>query len=521
MLSRLKIRSAAGLHMLALLLLAAIVTFHVPLAQTLTDPFQESEYAMFGFLAQTTANFRMPILIHGGIDTVPSTIATLACSPDTQIFCVRTINTLIQFAASCLFLVTLAVLVGLGTRATVLASLPAVAMLWLYDGPTTFIVDAQQGTPSVRDLFVMAALLIMALACRRLEAGPSRGEPYALFALGVLAGTGSFWVYNRGLALILLVVAFVAALCLLRRSFGALLPAIAGALAGFVVVVGFGKLQVFTDTLFNIRYWSQNNAIWHRPFAEELAPPAVALSVLILAGVIPLAGAFLQSKQPGRVLMLTMLGLAFALYAAQSFNRPDLLHLRWVIWPATLMLAIIIRDQAGSLTDRPICLQRATPVAFALLSTLCIEFYSDNSIGRVVFPGLVENVRTLTRPAPTDRALAGPDLARISDLVKASGSCTFAANNLGIIHLLSHMPPCSRFVFGTYIAPDHQQDAIADLETNQPEIVLWDSTSWEAHIDGRSFRDRTPVVADWIEAHYPVRTNVGPYVLLSRAPLNP
>jgi hypothetical protein len=120
---------------------------------------------------------------------------------------------------------------------------------------------------------------------------------------------------------------------------------------------------------------------------------------------------------------------------------------------------------------------------------------------------------------PTDRALAGSDLVQVAGLVAASGHCTFAADNTGIIYLLSDKPPCARFAFGTYIAADQQKEMIASLKLTQPAIILWDNIGWWSKIDGRNFVDRTPLLANWIQVNYPVRTTIGREVLLSRAAL--
>jgi hypothetical protein len=105
-------------------------------------------------------------------------------------------------------------------------------------------------------------------------------------------------------------------------------------------------------------------------------------------------------------------------------------------------------------------------------------------------------------------------------LVMASGRCTFAANNAGIVYLLSRMPPCSRFAFGVYVAADRQTEVIAELEAAQPKIILWDSLAWYARIDDRRFWNRTPILADWIVAHYPIQTTIGQYVVLSSTSLS-
>lgn len=512
------------MHLALLLLLAAIVSFHVPLTQALSDPFQEAEYASFGFLDRAGLSGPAPVLIHGGLDVLPSRLAASACPADAQIVCVRALNTLLQFVASCLFVGVLAILAGLGSRAALLATLPAAVMLWLFDGPTVQIVDAHQSSPGVRDLVVIAALLVMASICRGVDGGETRPNRSTLsvsgFLLGVLVGVGLFWAYNRGLVLILVNGAFTAGLCLIARSIRPAILVAAGAVVGLggVLLVGGGPLM--TETVFNILYWSRNDAIWRASFGAILIAPMFALGLVLFADAGPLAWDSLRKRYSGTALMIVCLLLTFGLYAVQSLNRPDLVHLRWAIWPAVLLLAIVIRGLAGGDATAPIASAMARIAALLLLSGAAIEFYSDSSIMRIVLQGLVENARAATQALPRDRDLAARDLVEVARLVSANGRCTFAANNAGMVHLLARVPPCSRFVFGTYVAADRQAEVIGDLQDGKPGIILWDSGSWWSNIDGRDLRNRTPVLADWIEANYPVRTVVGQYVLLSQAPLN-
>jgi hypothetical protein len=509
-----------GLHLAALLLLAAVSILHVPLAQPLTDAFQEGEYATFGFLAQTQPNFRMPVLIHGGLDVIPSRAAALACRADRQVICVRTINLLIQLATAGLFVGVLAIVAGLGTGAALIAGLPAVAMLWLLNAPTLMIMVANQGVPSVRDLFVVAGLLVMAWVCRRLDRGAFDNTPL-LVLLGVLAGVGVFWAYNRGLLLGLVVATFAVGASLLRRSPLPLLLVALGGAAGSAAVVAAGGPSFVSDTVFDFSYWSRNSGIWHTPLEPDAATFMCVLTACVLIGALPVACQSLRSGRSGRALLLAVLAAIYGLYVIQSLNRPDLVHMRWVVWPATLILAIVI----CAWLDRANFAQAHTGgvrvVIVLVVAGACIESYADNSMLRIVGTGLADNARLLIGRAPTDRELAGEDLDRVADLVAASGRCTFAANNAGIVYLLSRQPPCSRFAFGTYIAADRQAEVIAALQAAQPGIILWDSSNWYSRIDNRSFRDRTPVLADWIESHYPVRTTIGGQVLLSRTALAP
>lgn len=194
--------------------------------------------------------------------------------------------------------------------------------------------------------------------------------------------------------------------------------------------------------------------------------------------------------------------------------------MRWTLWPPALVLAIGIRARLE--TIRAPALQDAGfPVMAALIALLCLETMSDHSIAYTTLDGLARNARLLRHPLPPDRTLVPPDLLRVADLVRGASRCTFAANNAGLVHLLSDAPPCSRYMFGAYIAPDRQDAVIADLEAGDPQIILWSAPEWWAHIDGHTFVDRSPRLAAWIDQNFPVETPIGPYLLRSREDLVP
>lgn len=515
-------------HLLVLVSLVSVITLHVPVAKPLTDAFQEAEYAVIGPLLKNYPGHPMPILIHGGMDVLPSGIAAAQCPPDTQIVCVRTIDMAIQLATSLMFVAVLALLAGLGSLAALAATGPAIAMLWLFDGPTAAVADAVQGAPGTRDLFIMAALLLMARSARRLQHGRPDSTP-DLLALGALAATGLFWAYNRGLVLAPVAALFTLLLCRIRRRVRPALLVALGVLAAAAALAAIYGVSLFDETQRNIRYWGQNGALWRQPLRLRTITPTILFDLVAAALALPAAWAAGSTSQPGRPLMVAVLLGTTGLYFMQALNRSDALHMHQALWPAALLLAVGIRTQFDAMTPTPApnADARAKPlvvaslIAASLLAGLCLETLSGNSIANGIIQGLAENIRLVTGKLPTDRALAGPDMARVADLVRASDRCTFAADNAGIVHLLSGMPPCSRFLFGAYIARDQQQSIIAELAAARPEIILWDSTAWWAHIDDRDLHDRAPILAAWIEANFPVRTEIGSNILLSRHDLPP
>lgn len=505
--------------MLFLLGLALATTFHVPITQPLRDAFHEGEYAVLGYLARHHADFRMPLLTHGGMDFIPSWLAATTCSADHQIVCVRLINTVIQALSAILFLTAVTAITGLGTVVAFLAGMPAVATIWLYNGTAHSMVAAHHGTPGIRDVVLLGGVSIIASLCRDLDRVSRTSAIPALVLLGGLAALGPFWSYNRGAVLIVCVGTFGLAIMVLRRSVLPLAWLALGGAAGLGAVLAAGGVSHLHDTVANIIYWHRNADIWTTDIHAQNVPTAVLLTMLVVGGAIMTGRSLLKRARHGDTLLLCILVVAFLLYLLQSLTRPDLWHLRWIVVPAALVLALVIRDWAERAIVTPLPAPSLPFVAFLVLSTICVETYSDKSVLRVIMGGLIENTRALRTAAPNDRALVGEDITRVADLIRARDRCAFVANNAGIVHLIAQTLPCSRFMFSIFIAPNSQQEVIAALEAHRPSLILWDSPAFYARFDHRGIQERQPALSAWIRTNYPIRTMIGEQVILSREPL--
>lgn len=505
----------AVLHLAFLFLIVFCTAFHVDLAQPVTDAFQEAEYATLGPLQRIQPGMRMPVLIHGGIDVYPSRLAARVCPADAQVVCVRIINTTLQVVAGWLLVALFATVAGLGTQGALFASAPLAALFWLFAGPAVLAADAQQAAPGIRDLAPLGALLLMSRIATILDRRRPGAGTLEIFLLGALAAASPFWVYNRGLVTIGVAVLFTLLICVARAS---LRPAIllgTGAVLAIAAIAIPAEPHLFADTLADIRYWAAHADLWRiRPQLRTIIP-ALALDAAAILVALPAGWSALRAGRPGRALMIAALVATGALYTVQSIGRSDMLHMRWTLWPPALVLAIGIRAHFDAI--RPVApVSAGLPLLAVLFGLLCLEVLSDRSTAYTTANGLIRNARLLGNPLPSDRALVAPYVRRTADLVRDAARCTFAADNAGIIHLLSGMPPCSRFMFGAYVAPDRQDQVIGELEATQPEIILWSAPDWWAHIDGYAFPDRSPRLAAWIEQNYPVQTSIGVYTLRSR-----
>jgi hypothetical protein len=256
--------------------------------------------------------------------------------------------------------------------------------------------------------------------------------------------------------------------------------------------------------------------VWALPADLRALGTASLVHAAALAFAVPAAWSAWQAGRRGPALIALPLAMMSALYLIQTINRPDADHLRWTLWPSVLLLASGIaarmryQSTASTLTSARMA---------AVVTTLCALLLAPRWPGQwQVGQGLAANARLPWTGLPADRTLAGPGLAQAADIIRAGGGCFFAASNAGLIHLLSGVPPCSRFWFGTYVAVDEQAGVIAELEAARPRFILWDARGWWARIDGRGFADRSPTLAAWIVANYPVVIRAGDDVLRTGSP---
>ncbi len=160
-------RAWAIVHLLAMLAAVLLVTGGVDLAWPLDDPFQEGEWAINRAALAPPGGY--PVLIHGGLDQVPASIAAAACPANAQITCLRAINVGFQLVAGWGLVGLVALIAGLGTRRAWCASLPTVLAVLILGAAAATPVLGQQSAPGTRDLPVFAALLPMILISRPLD----------------------------------------------------------------------------------------------------------------------------------------------------------------------------------------------------------------------------------------------------------------------------------------------------------------------------------------------------------------
>jgi hypothetical protein len=503
-------RRWCAIHLAAMLASVLLVTSHIDIAWPLDDPFQEAEWAI------NRPSLAPPggraVLIHGGLDQVPAMLAEATCPAGAQIACLRAINLGVQLVAGWSLIGLVAVLGGVGTWRAWWAGLPTWLAILILGAAASSPVAGQQAMPGTRDLPLFAALVPMILIARRLDRGERPG--WVLTGLlGAVAAAAPLWAYNRGVATVLVAAGFALAVSAVRRSPSPALQTLAGGLVGLVLMLVASGPEALGVTAQNIAYWAQNGGLWsiplqRRALAGAMLPFGMALMVLAVA----LRGNTC-ARRPGVCLIAGVLAMIVVLTTAQSLGRADAAHLRWTLWPTTLLLAIGIRALPGGGWF-------TAPVAggSVLATALAVAILAEPGGGDLRL-GWRSNLRIAQTGWPTDDVIAGPSLAHVAGLVRAAGRCTFAADNAGMVSVLARQPPCSRFAMGAYVAVSVQNEVIASLEAAKPAIILWDAPDWWAHIDGHRLADHAPALAAWIIERYPLMTSIGNHVIRTRVPI--
>ncbi|MDP9190266.1 MAG: hypothetical protein M3P06_01005 [Acidobacteriota bacterium] len=102
----------------------------------------------------------------------------------------------------------------------------------------------------------------------------------------------------------------------------------------------------------------------------------------------------------------------------------------------------------------------------------------------------------------------GPAEAKILDF----------SNERALYYLLQRKPPLRTMEISMLSVPELLSEAMAQLNADPPIAVVLSGYSEIAAFDGVSNRDRVPELARWIDANYPVKTQVGRFLVAHRPP---
>jgi hypothetical protein len=472
------------------------------------DHFHEGEHLTAGWLMKSGERpFRDFFVFHGlaadaGLDALVLGDPPSPLRP-------RRLQTVLD-AATVALLVPIAAEVTvttLGMSAAVFASLCAMAALWL----------------PVFPYYRMAPVLLAVLGLLRYA---RNGSARSLSLAAASATLGILWSFDTGVYALVGTLGAIVLLRLFRLEAHPLpLPRVALIVAIALVLPLLVLLAVADVRRFLIDSFvilpRTIDAIWALPApskidAESLRyflPPAFygflgALALLALRrGDRPLAA---------RLAILTLFSL---LFFRTAVGRVGWSHTRFALPLLGITLVAFVLE--------PLLLRRRFVIATLLAIPLFfhLELAPNTAAGAKLLAGWPARQRhdgMVRYPFATGRGLYtseqnATDLASLKTFLDSLGAPDAPildfSNERALYYLLQRKPPLRTMEMSMLSVPELLSEAMAQLNANPPVAVVVSGYAEIAAFDGVPNQVRVPELARWIDANYPVRTQVGRFVV--------
>jgi hypothetical protein len=165
-------------------------------------------------------------------------------------------------------------------------------------------------------------------------------------------------------------------------------------------------------------------------------------------------------------------------------------------------------------------------VAAAIIGFRYFEIAENATLGAKLLAGWPARQRhesLVPYPLPRGRGIYtypenAADLAALNDLSQRAGPGPIfdLSGERALYYLLDRRPATRCPDIAMLSAPELHAEALRDLQARPPVFVVIEGAKILGSLDGIANRDRIPGIAQWIDAHYPVRVRAGRYVVAWR-----
>lgn len=458
-----------------------------------TDGFHEGEYlsSAMSMHRYYTGAAEFPVLVHGAMDYIPSTLARIISGDEHVIAVTRLINTLIVALCWALWLNTLRLIMPPETPYKhIFIAFFLVSFWWMCQAANANPVDKQQAFLGVRDLFLILSIYF---TCKWF----SSQRLLPLFFAAACSAASLYWSYDRGI----MAAVWIAALAASQAKAPALVATLAlGYVASAAAISISGACGGFLENLYNVFYWLKHTSeVWGMP--KEMKLLAFPYTKKILFFVIPIMVAstyiLVSTRKNKSIFTPLLLGLMSIqlILLVKLYSLPGAPTRFYFAWPSILLLIIV----GPRLPPLPRKLHREAPLrsqliqhfalAFAAIFTLYASFPPASTLGSIL--------------APSTNASLVPALHFGTDkLSEHSPSCIFQWSNEGFFSLLAKSPPCTKYPYAVYISKTKELEVLAELRNSPPPLIIYDSPFWSMAIYGNHMRDRLPLIDAFIQENY-------------------
>jgi hypothetical protein len=510
-------------HLLLFALLSCCTAFSAQVGAPVTDTFHEGEY--LGFLWHMKAYYqglaRFPLLVHGGMDYMPSVIAAHLFGDNVVIVGTRIILLIISAVMYFLFLDICNLMSGRG-KVNLFWMMVSVLIFYYFTPPLNSNVVDVTYFP-VREIFLFLTIwghIRHATTTNRLSA-------FLFLAVSSVSTiVALFWCYNRGMmAVAFFAVAMVGFVS--KRDFARIIIAASSALLCLGLLEASKIFGSIKENIHNISYWVVNEAeINKSPVTLKTLPGYLGVLLLSIFAIATFLTVYRAKKTIGRDeegLLSVIIGLMLVqlLLIKTSYHGVGAMYAFYSAWPSILVMLYIGSVLLTIRINAPILLIEKFDLSMPLETVQFISAYKLSAISLVVFlifasPKLFIYTRFAKKliSPNKDVELISDDMLKLKDVFyKNKIDCYFNWTNDGVIALVTKCKYCTDYSYVHYASCKNEQNMLYQLKAASPEAIVYDSKSGSVELDQIRMSQRFPSVNKYIQENYQGRTKVGTYLL--------
>lgn len=508
--------------------IAGIIAFSTQLSNLISDSdslFHEGEYV--GLLVSMRAFYAgkavFPLLIHGAMDYIPSTIASFLYGDGRVIVGTRLINTIIIWVCWVLFLDLCYFMISKKNQRVIWMGIVLVIFCIITPKLNSQALIVQQAFIGTRDLFIITTVWCFAQYTNSIK----MIRDYLFITIGTVSAViAFFWSYDRGVMALAFLGIILVGIMINKKVLEAVLLIIAACLSLLVL----DYLQIFgslIDTVHNVIYWARNSAeIFGINIGSNSLPfMTMTLVFLFCAATTLLAFAEIRYSDGMKVFLITGILAIQILLIKTVMNRPGMPRLSWAVWPSILMMLyfasrrFVVKYQTSYSIFYDSTASPIAPSGLAYKVNVTILLMALFSISPSFFPisWYGSFIKNILEPK-FDREIVSAEVNNLSyTLRKFNDPCVLGWNNEGVVALLTKKSFCTQYPYAIYVSKDEESNYLQQLMNASPSAIVFDVTGPSMmDIDKRSMSSRLPNVNRFIQNNYPYKQQVGRYLIVSK-----
>jgi len=510
-------------------LLSCYTAFSAKISAPATDTFHEGEYlgALWHMKAYYKGLANFPILVHGGMDYIPSLIAEQVFGDNAVIVGTRIILLILTAIMYFLFL-DISNHLTKRENGSWFWTTVVVSIFYYFTPPLNSSVVDVAYFP-VRDIF----LFLTIWGFIRTVTTTNRLNAFLFLVVSSMSTAFSFfWCYNRGVMAVAFFTVVILGLCINRRRFGRFIFSTGTALSCLALLDISDFFGSIKENIFNISYWIVNETDINKGPATLKTLPGylgfLMLCFLAFAAFYTLYRAKHKISRDNEDLFIVIASLVVVqlLLIKTNYHGGGSLYAFNSGWPSILvlfylgsrLLSIRINTSIFALEytypsphSETVRLNKAYKLSVAALAVFMV----------LASPSLFLYTRFLKKlilPTPDSQLVSGDVLAMREILADKNNGCYFNWTNDGVIALIAKSKYCTDYSYVHYASTNHEQNMLNQLKIASPQAIVYDSKTGSVELDQIHMSNRFPLVNQYILENYAGKIKVGTYLVVIKSP---